>query len=88
MTRSLPLAALASLAVATLSLPAQAYIGPGAGISLLGAFWALILAVAGAIGVVVWYPLRNLFRRRHGPGRRPAAAQPAEVDDGREHHPA
>lgn len=86
MTRSLPLAALASFAVATLSLPAEAYIGPGAGISLLGAFWALILAVAGAIGVVVWYPLRNLFRRR-GPSRRPAAAQQAEVDS-REHHPA
>lgn len=66
--RNLPLALLAA-ALVTVNLPAEAYIGPGAGISLLGAFWALILAVGGAIGVVVWYPLRNLFRRRRATPR-------------------
>lgn len=82
MTRSLPLAMLIAFGLATASLPAEAYIGPGAGISLLGAFWALILAVAGAIGVVIWYPLRNMFRRR-GPARRPAGAPAGvDVDDG------
>ncbi|HMR33612.1 MAG TPA: hypothetical protein PKA13_17145 [Geminicoccaceae bacterium] len=85
MTRNLPLAALAALGLATISLPAEAYIGPGAGISLLGAFWALILAVAGAIGVVVWYPLRNMLRRRQ-PNRRPAGA-PSGMESGK-HHPA
>lgn len=80
MTRSLPLAMLAAFVLATSSLPAEAYIGPGAGISLLGAFWALILAIGGAIGVVIWYPLRNMLRRR-ALARRPAEAR-ADVDDG------
>ena len=86
MRRTLPLASLVAFGLATLSLPAEAYIGPGAGISLLGAFWALILAIGGAIGVVVWYPLRNMFRRRRQPARRPAGA-PAHAEGGK-HHPA
>lgn len=86
MNRTLPLATLAGFALATLSVPAEAYIGPGAGISLLGAFWALIMAIVAAVGVVVWYPLRNMFRRRRKLNRRPAASPAhAEVGDGRQH---
>lgn len=70
MNRTLPLASLAAIALATLSAPAEAYIGPGAGISLLGAFWALILAVFAAVSVVVWYPIRNLLRSRRSSARR------------------
>ena len=41
-----------------------AYIGPGAGLGLLGALVGLFLAVASAVGFIVLYPLRALFRRR------------------------
>jgi len=50
---------------ATLPTAAFAYVGPGAGLSLLGALWALIAAVGTAIAFVVAWPLRQLLRRRN-----------------------
>ncbi len=41
-----------------------AYVGPGAGLSLLGALWALILAIGTAIVFVVVWPIRKMRRRR------------------------
>ncbi len=43
---------------------AMAYVGPGAGLSLLGALWALVLALVTAVAFVVAWPLRRMFRRR------------------------
>jgi len=42
---------------------AYAYIGPGAGVSLVGALGGLVFAVVLAIGVVLLWPLRKLRRR-------------------------
>lgn len=39
-----------------------AYIGPGAGLSAIGAFLALVAAVVVAIFGFVWYPVKRLFR--------------------------
>jgi membrane protein implicated in regulation of membrane protease activity len=59
------LAALAATALA--ASPASAYIGPGAGISMLGALWAVIAGIVLAIaGLLIW-PIRALLRRRKGP---------------------
>lgn len=44
--------------------PAMAYVGPGAGITILGALWSVILAIALAIGAVLFWPIRVLIRRR------------------------
>jgi hypothetical protein len=55
--------ALATLLAVCGAMPAAAYIGPGAGLSLLGAFWGLLLAVGAALGFVILWPLRRLFRR-------------------------
>jgi hypothetical protein len=42
---------------------AEAYVGPGPGITMLTALWAVIAAIALAVvGLLVW-PLRALFRR-------------------------
>lgn len=47
-----------------LPMAANAYVGPGAGLSLLGALWGLILAmVTAAIFVFAW-PVRKMLRRR------------------------
>lgn len=54
------------LAAIALSLPtlAHAYIGPGAGISAIGAAVALVAAVFFAIVGFVWYPVKRLMRKR------------------------
>jgi membrane protein implicated in regulation of membrane protease activity len=59
--------------------PAMAYIGPGAGLSLLGAFWGLLVAILAALAFVIVYPVRRMMRAR----KRPAETlqpdrQPAE----------
>jgi uncharacterized membrane protein len=42
---------------------ALAYIGPGAGLSLLGALWGLLLAVGAAFGFLILWPLRRIRKR-------------------------
>lgn len=44
-------------------LTAHAYIGPGAGLSLLGALWALILALLTAVAFILIWPLKRILRR-------------------------
>jgi hypothetical protein len=57
--------------------PAAAYVGPGAGLSLLGAVWGMIAAIGTAIAFTIAWPVRRLLRvwrerddgRAHGPER-------------------
>lgn len=44
--------------------PAFAYVGPGAGISLLGALWGLVIGVVAAIGIILFWPVRVMLRKR------------------------
>lgn len=66
--RRLPLgfACLALVLGLTVSGPAMAYIGPGAGITMLGALWGVVVAVLLAIGAVLFWPIRALLRRVKG----------------------
>lgn len=50
--------------------PALAYVGPGAGLSLLGALWGVVVAILAALAFVVIWPIRQMIRRRTA---RPAA---------------
>lgn len=43
---------------------AQAYVGPGAGLSLLGALWGVVAAIGAALLFVVLWPIRRMMRRR------------------------
>ena len=46
--------------------PAQAYMGPGAGLAFIGSLVALVAALGvGALGLV-WYPVKRLLRSRRG----------------------
>lgn len=62
----MPRFCIAMLVVSALVIPetAAAYVGPGAGLSLLSALWALVLALVTAAVFVVAYPLRRFLRRR------------------------
>lgn len=46
------------------TLPAEAYVGPGAGLSLMGALWGLVIAVVASLGFIVLWPLRRFVLRR------------------------
>jgi len=74
------IAALTS-AVCLVLLPAaaHAYIGPGAGASLAGSLLAVLAAIGTAIAIVLFWPLRLLYRKIMGRGQ--AAAKHADVED-------
>jgi len=61
-----------------LSAPAMAYIGPGSGISLLGGLWGVLVAIVLAIGAVLIWPIRYMFRRLR---RKRGGAVPDESTD-------
>lgn len=68
-----------AVAIAISLLPYEAglaYVGPGAGITLLGALGAVLLAILLAIGGLLVWPIRAMRRRRR--------AQSSEKNSGQE----
>lgn len=59
--------------------PAAAYIGPGAGVTVLGALWGVIVAIVLTIGAVVLWPFRILLRRRRKGAAKPGSASAPEI---------
>ncbi|WP_020399449.1 NfeD family protein [Kordiimonas gwangyangensis] len=55
---------LAAVATLGITASAQAYVGPGAGLSLLGALWALLVAIFAAVGFILAWPMRKWLRKR------------------------
>lgn len=68
-----PLAA----ALVVIALPAQAYVGPGAGLSLLSALWALVAAIAAAVAFIVLWPIRKAMKRKAAARAASENAEPA-----------
>lgn len=68
------------VAVLASPVPAFAYVGPGAGLSLIGAFWALILAIFTAVFFLLAWPVRRLLRNSRG--RRNTPPRDTRSDDG------
>jgi hypothetical protein len=60
--------------------PAFAYIGPGAGITVLGALWGVVVAIVLAVVAVILWPLRVVFRRRRKRTRPADAPLEAQAD--------
>ena len=46
------------------SLPLIGYLGPGAGLTAIGAFLAVVVGLIVGIFGFVWYPVKKLSRRR------------------------
>jgi hypothetical protein len=44
--------------------PAVAYIGPGTGLSAIGAFLAIVAGISIALFGFVWYPIKRLLRQK------------------------
>ena len=62
-TRWAALLAACTCSAALAASPAFAYVGPGAGLTLLGALWGLIVAVVLSVGFILLWPVRRLLRR-------------------------
>ena len=58
---------------------ALAYVGPGAGISMLGALWGLIVGVVMAVGVILFWPIRIMLRKAKA--KKMAAENASSTDD-------
>ena len=56
--------------------PVAAYIGPGSGLSAIGAVLAVIAGLFVAIFGFVWYPIKRLLRSFRKSSEPPAAVQP------------
>jgi hypothetical protein len=50
--------------LALIASPAAAYIGPGAGISVLGSLLGILATIFVAIGAILFWPIRKLIKRR------------------------
>jgi hypothetical protein len=59
---------------------AHAYIGPGAGLTVLGALWAVMVAIVLALTGLLAWPIRAMMRRRKQ--ERLAAAKALTAGDG------
>jgi len=60
-----------------LTTPAIAYIGPGAGISVLGSLLGILATIVVAIGAIVMWPLRKFLKKRRQPSSDAAKTEPA-----------
>ena len=67
--------------VATLMISgtAAAYVGPGAGISVLGALWGLIIGVVMAVGVILFWPIRMMMRKKKAAKEAAAAGEAGDT---------
>lgn len=70
--------AAAGAVVLLVAAPGMAYVGPGAGVSLIGAAVGLVAAVLSAIGFILLWPIRAMLKKR-----RAAAKGEGGPDSGR-----
>jgi len=56
---------IALLLLALIATPATAYVGPGAGISVLGSLLGILVTIFVAIGAILFWPIRKLMRRKN-----------------------
>ena len=64
MNRSIPMAALTTLIGIGLAAPAAAYVGPGAGVTLIGALIGFVSVIFLSIFAVLRWPIRRYLARR------------------------
>ena len=54
--------------------PAFAYVGPGAGISVLGSLLGILATIIVAIGAIIFWPVRKFLKRKKARAKSPATA--------------
>ena len=67
--------------LALMASPAAAYIGPGAGISVLGSLLGNLGTIFVAIGAIIFWPLRRFMKRRKARRETPVSTEAANARD-------
>jgi hypothetical protein len=55
----------------------EAYVGPGAGISVLGSLLGILATILVAIGAIIFWPVRKLMKRRKAASAAESTTEPA-----------
>ena len=58
-----------AVSLLTLATRAEAYVGPGMGLGVIGAVLGFLIAMLLAFAGMVWYPVKRMIRTRRGPAR-------------------
>jgi hypothetical protein len=66
------------LLLALIASPAAAYVGPGAGISVLGSLLGILATIFFAIGAIIFWPVRKFLKRKKA---RAASTATADADN-------
>jgi len=79
--RRLPPSGLALVAAlgATLCAPAHAYVGPGAGLGVIGTLFGIGAAIVLAMFGLLWYPLKRAFGKKAAVDGVPASDAPRDA---------
>ena len=57
---------------------ANAYVGPGSGLSAIGSFFGVFMALFMALVGFVWYPIKRLLKHIEAIVKAPAETEPPE----------
>jgi hypothetical protein len=69
------------LALLIVSTSAEAYIGPGAGLSFLGSLWAVLVGIVLALLAILSWPIRLVWRRLRGTPTATSATTKEDASD-------
>jgi len=69
------------LLLLTVAGPAAAYIGPGGGVTVIGAALAMLATIGAIVFSLVWYPIRKLRRRKRQAAEHQERNAVAETED-------
>jgi len=75
--------AVLAVAILAVSPEALAYVGPGAGLSIVGSVLAFLAAIVAGILGFLWYPIRRMIRKRKEAAAKAAGAAPATAEPAR-----
>lgn len=65
----------AGLILASLATPAAAYVGPGAGIGVIGTALALVGTIVLLLVGFIWYPMKRFLRRKRSVDQNPTDSE-------------
>jgi len=72
---------IATLILLTQISTAMAYVGPGAGISVLGSLLSILATIIVAIGAIIFWPLRKFIKRRKARRETPVDTEAVNASD-------